>query len=145
MNRIVRRFTEHITTSNPCFKQAFQLCLAGADRCPNRKCPPAVPSLCDQTSSRSRITNYHHRSQRLTNTSTPVASCPAHAPARWGAALQAGAALHLAHAQECRLGHPSLRTCNADHRITVLDGGCEDFSKTVVCDNLRPVSETFER
>jgi hypothetical protein len=37
MNRIVRRFTEHITTSNPCFKQASQLCLAGPDRCPNRK------------------------------------------------------------------------------------------------------------
>jgi hypothetical protein len=37
MNRIVRRFTEHITTSNPCFKQASQLCLAGSDRCPNRK------------------------------------------------------------------------------------------------------------
>ena len=37
MNRIVRWFTEHITTSNPCFKQASQLCLAGSDRCPNRK------------------------------------------------------------------------------------------------------------
>jgi hypothetical protein len=49
MNRIVRRFTEHITTSNPCFKQASQLCLAGSDRCPNRKSitPPvsAMPPM----------------------------------------------------------------------------------------------------
>jgi acyl-CoA synthetase (AMP-forming)/AMP-acid ligase II len=40
MNWIVRRSTGHIITSNPCFKQASQLCLAGSERCPNRKKAP---------------------------------------------------------------------------------------------------------
>ncbi len=59
--------------------------------------------------------------------------------------LQAGTALHSPHAQEHRVGHSSLRTCNTDHRITVLYGGIEDFGEPVVCDNLRAVSKTFER